>query len=133
MTKVPLFLLAFSLSFVICCKKQQQRTEEPAPSVAGDPATPASPATVSKRPETQVVPTEKLRGASVVRDDLKKKDYSRAVEGLLVLRGSVVKDEQWLEYRELSSEVSQALVAAAPKDPSAAKALAAYNMTLYGR
>jgi hypothetical protein len=132
MAKVLLFLLAFSLGFVIGCKKQQ-RTDETPPSVAGDAAPPESPTTLSKRSETQVKPTEKLRGASVVRDDLKRKDYARAVEGVVVLRAFAVNDEQWLEYRELSSEVAQALVAAAPTDPNAAKALAAYNLAMYGR
>ena len=69
----------------------------------------------------------------MVRDDLKKKDYARAVEGVLVLRTFAVNEEQWMEYRELSSEVAQALVAAAKTDPNAAKALAAYNVAVYGR
>jgi|SRR5437667_8640673 len=121
MTRFPLLLLALSLGVVAGCKKQRQ-AQETAPATAA-----------SSQPVTPSKPTEKLRGASVVRDDLKKKDYARAVEGLLVLRGSAVNEEQRIEYRELSSEVVQALAAAAPTDPNAAKALTAYNVAMYGR
>ncbi len=132
MTRILLLLLALSLGSVAGCKKQRQAKETPPPA-AGDAPTPENPAAASSQPATPSKPTEKLRGASVVRDDLKNKNYSKAVEGLLVLRGIAVNDEQKIEHRELSSEVLQALAAAAPTDPNAAKALAALNATMYGR
>ena len=132
MTRILLLLLALSLDFGAGCKKQRQ-PKETEPSAAGEAPAPERRAAASSQPGTPVSPAEKLRGASLVRDDLKKKDYARAVEGLLVLRPFAVNQEQWTEYRELSSEVAQALAAAAPTDPSAAKALAAYTASMYGR
>lgn len=117
MAKFSLFLLAFSLSFIISCNKQQQAEQVPPPTAKD--ATAKSP--------------EKLPGASVVRDDLKNKNYSKAVEGLLVLRGFAANNELWAEYRELSAEVGQALATAAPTDEDAAKALAKYRLAAYGR
>ena len=132
MTRILLLLLALSLGSVAGCKKQRQAKETPPPA-AGDAPTPESPAAASSLPATPSKATEKLQGASVVRDDLKNKNYAKAVEGLLVLRGFAVNDEQKIEHRELTSEVVQALAAAAPTDPNAAKARAALNATLYGR
>ena len=133
MRQILLLLLGLSLSFVIGCKKQKPAEAAP-PSAAADAATPETPATVPPQPATPVKQQgEKLRGASVVRDDLKKKDYSRAVEGLLVLRGFAVNEEQWIEYRELSGEVGRVLAAAAPTEPNAAVALGAYRVAMYGR
>jgi len=119
MAKIPLFLLAFSLSFVIGCKKQQQTEQLPA-STAKDAGAAAK-------------VREKLPGASVVRDDLKAKNYSKAVEGLLLLRGVAANDELWAEYRALSAEVGQTLATAAQSDETAAKALTSYRLAMYGR
>jgi hypothetical protein len=132
--KILLLLLAFSLGALAGCKKQQQAKEVP-PSATEDASTPAASAAAStqRRTETPTRAVEKLRGTSIVRDDLKNKNYSKAVEGLLVLRPFAVSDEQWMEYRELSSEVAQSLAAAARTDPNAAQALTAYNLALYGR
>src|ERR1043166_7627960 len=105
MIRIPALLLALLLSSVTSCKKQQQRTEEPRLSTGGDAVAPAEPKTASKPDPATAAVRDKLPGASVVRDDLKNKNYSKAVEGLLVLRPFAVKDDQWMEYRELSSEV----------------------------
>src|SRR6266700_3271304 len=85
MTRILLLLLALSLTSAAGCKKQRQ-AKETAPPAAGDASAPETPAAVASQPGTPSRPAEKLRGASVVREDLKKKDYPRAVEGLLVLR-----------------------------------------------
>ena len=132
MTRVLLFLLAFSLSFVLGCKKQQQTKQLP-PSTADEAVAPAAPAAVSKQSAAAATVREKLPGASVVRDDLKNKNYSKAVEGLLVLRGFAANEEQWVEYRELNAEVGQTLAADAQTDANAAKALASYRLAVYGR
>src|SRR2546426_973687 len=130
MTRALLLLLALSLGIMAGCKKQQ-RAKDAVPSTTGEAPPPETPpAASSSQPVTPTRPVEKLRGASVVRDDLKRKDYARAVEGLLALRAYAVNQEQWLEFRELSSEVAQALAAAAPTDPNAAKARAAYNVAI---
>ena len=133
MTRALLLLLALSLGVMAGCKKQQ-RAKDAAPSTTGEaPPAEIPPAASSSQPLTPTRLVEKLRGASIVRDDLKKKDYARAVEGLLALRAYAVSQEHRMEHRELSSEVVQALAAAAPTDPNAAKALTAYNVTMYGR
>lgn len=133
MTRILSLLVAFSLGFVTGCKKQQ-RTEETPPSAAGDAVAPAAPVAGSKKAEEPAKSPDKLPGASVVREDIKNKNYSKAVEALLVLRGYAnANPDQWAEFRQLSSEVAQALAAAAPTDPNAAKVLSAYNAAMSGR
>ncbi len=117
MTRILWFLLAFSLGFVTGCKKQER----------------TAPATDSAQPSAKAGAREKLPGASVIRDDLKNKNYSKAVEGLLVLREFAAGGEHWAEYRELSAEVGQTLAAAAQTDADAAKALTSYRLAVYGR
>ena len=117
MARTLLFVLVFSLGLVVGCKKQQS----------------AGALTNGAGGRGQGQAGEKLPGASGIRDALKQKDYSKAVAGLLALQGTVAGDEQWTEYRQLNSEVGQALAAAAPTDSNAAQALAAYRAAVYGR
>jgi len=131
MTKILLFLVVFSLGFVASCKKQQQTKELPASTAEG---TAAAPAPAVKKPEAQAKAADKLPGASVIREDLKNKNYAKAVERLLVLRGyAAVNSERWTDYRELCGEVGQDLAAAAQTDENAAQALASYRVAMYGR
>lgn len=131
MAKTYFLLLGLSLSFVIGCKKER-RTEEAAPAPAAEAPAPEKPA--AKRSETPAQSGEKLPGASVVRDDLKNKNYSKAVEALLVLRGYAnANPEHWAEFRQLNADVARTLAAAAPTDPNAAKVLSAYNAAMAGR
>ncbi len=133
MTKILFFLVVFSLGFVASCKKQQQ-TKGPPASTAEDTVAPAAPAAAVNKPEEPAKVPDKLPGASVIREDLKNKNYAKAVERLLVLRGyAAANSERWTDYRELSGEVGQALVAAAQTDGNAAQALASYRVAMYGR
>jgi len=119
MTKIFFFLVVFSLGFVTGCKKQQQTKQLPASTAEDTAAAPAA---------------DKLPGVSVIREDLKNKNYAKAVERLLVLRGyAAASTERWTDYRELCGEVGQVLVAAAQKDENAAQALASYRVAMYGR
>jgi hypothetical protein len=123
---------ALSLGLMAGCGKKQTATVEEAPAEAAPVEEAAAPAPAQAQ-AAEAAPAEKLPGASRVRNDLKNKNYTGAVQGLLALRGFAQGHEAWAEYRELSGEVGLALAEAAPTNPQAAQALSVYRVAMYGR
>ncbi|MEW6158425.1 MAG: hypothetical protein AB1813_13410 [Verrucomicrobiota bacterium] len=129
--KTEILVLSAVVLLLGACKKKEA---EEAPAAAEEaPATEPGAAAPQAQPQAEQPAQEKLAGASSVRQDLKSKNYSRAVERLLLLRSNALSDEQWIEYRELNAEVGQVLAAAAATDQNAAAALRAYRVAMFGR
>lgn len=120
-----------------CSKKEEAATEQaPAtPAAEGDaPAVPAPRAAAKAAEEAPNPANDKLPGASGVRNDLSKKNWMGALEGLFALKqmAATAGGDTWVEWRSLGGEVGGALQEASATDAEAAKALRVYAQAMYG-
>jgi len=118
--------ISVGLTLVVfgCKKKEQVEETAPPPQAAAAPAPTAAP----EQAQAPRMSQEALPGAAAVRAALKKKDYSTAVSGLMMLRGPASHGGDWAEYRQLNADVGMALKEAARTDANAAQALQTYQL-----
>ena len=98
----------------------------------GSAAPSAETGTASKAPTTPKG-GEVLPGASDIREALAKKDYDRAVGGVIALQNLLSTEAQRSEYNSLFQEIRDTLIEKSPTDRKAAEAMAQLRAIRMGR
>jgi hypothetical protein len=109
-----------ALACLAGCKKQEAET-----------AAPTAAAEAAPKPEHRG--KELIPGESEVRANLKSKNYTEAVNGVMAMQGVLATSEQKAEWAVLFQEVRDALQDASPSDPKAAEALGTLRALRQGR
>jgi hypothetical protein len=123
-------LLPAALIVLSGCSKKK----DSAPEAAAAPEAVAAPEQPKARKSgrTEAAP-ERLPGETDVRNALAQKDYTGAVERLMLLKDIASNEQYYIPYRELAGEVGLVLDQAAKTDPKAREALGTYRLMMYGR
>lgn len=120
------------VAFLIGCSKTDTETIEAAPAPVAAIEESTAPPLVTPQAANLAPGSETLPGASDVRQALASGDYPGAVNRVMMLRGTISRD-QWEEYRSLYGEVIDTLRAASATDPKAAQALIGLRAAGRGR